>query len=201
MKKQKSSWMALGFTMVIALMLGGFPAKANAKDDVTELKKQIEALQQRVNELETQKNNSPGPTLPQERFMDPFEHMERMRQEMDRIFESSFNGFGGAQSMFSSNMSFDYDLDIKDTDDGYEITFDMTGFDKDKVDIQINEDSITVKGEQSRQDSQQGPDGSFSTKSFGSFVKTIPLPSDADTAKVKTEKKENSLIITMPKKT
>ncbi|HLF18828.1 MAG TPA: Hsp20/alpha crystallin family protein [Candidatus Omnitrophota bacterium] len=36
---------------------------------------------------------------------------------------------------------------------------------------------------------------------FGTFLKTIPLPVNADTEKVKTEQKGDELVITMPKKT
>jgi HSP20 family protein len=84
--------------------------------------------------------------------------------------------------------------------DGYEIIFNMKGLDQEKVDIEINEHSITVKGEHSRQEKEEGQGTFYSSSSFGSFMKTIPLPVDADTSKVKTEKKGDSLVIRLPKK-
>ena len=97
-------------------------------------------------------------------------------------------------------MSFDHDFDIQETDEGYQIKFDLKGLDQEKVDIDINEHSITVKGEHSAKDTEESENSFFSSQSYGSFMKTIPLPIDADTKKVKTEKEGNSLVIKLPKK-
>ena len=72
--------------------------------------------------------------------------------------------------------------------------------DKDKVGIQINQHSLTVKGQRSRQEKEQNANRYISSDSFGSFVKTIPLPDDADTTRVRTEKKGDTLVIELPKK-
>ena len=76
----------------------------------------------------------------------------------------------------------------------------MTGLDKEKIDIEINEHSITVQGEHSRQDTEESPNRYFSSQSFGSFMKTIPLPVDADTTEIKTEKEGDTLVVRLPKK-
>lgn len=194
--------------LTVLLLLTG--SSVSAGDDVEDLKAQIEALQKRVNELENTQQ------VPEEhededsrgffnrrdnRAWDPFDEIRRMQEEMDSMFQQSFGSRGlGGSGMFSNNMSFDQDFDLKETDNGYEIRFDMTGLDKDKVDIDINEHSITVKGEQSRQDTEEGDNTYFRSQSYGSFMKTIPLPVDADTTKVKTEKEGDSLVIRLPKK-
>ena len=77
----------------------------------------------------------------------------------------------------------------------------MAGLDSEKVDIQINDRSITVKGEYSKQDTEENPDSYISSQSYRSIMKTIPLPVDADTTKVKTEKEGDYLVIRLPKKT
>lgn len=206
MRVEKFSLQFISLAVAATLATGNFAAAAEETDDVAELKKQIEALQKRVEELEADKRDSSG--SPAGRYRrgfglgwDPFEEISRMREEMDRLFQDPFGGPGGQQgTTFGSSMSFDTDLDLKETDDGYEITLDMTGLDKEKVDIQINEHSITVKGEHSRQDTEEGPNRYFSSQSYGSFMKTIPLPTDADTARAETEKEGDRLVIRLPKK-
>jgi len=178
-----------------------------AEDDVEDLKKQIEALQKRVDDLESSHDDQESDdswgffnNRGNNRW-DPFNEMERMQEEMNRLFQNSFSNRGWSSGgMFSNNLSFDHDFDLKETDNGYEIKFDMTGLDKEKIDIEINEYSITVKGEHSRQDTEESPDRYFSSQSFGSFMKTIPLPVDADTTKLKTEKEGDTLVIRLPKK-
>ena len=197
------------FITALIVPIGVMSGSAVADDETVEkLMRQIEELQARVDELEAQ--NSPQEEdsswdyfdSRRPRRWDPFAEMDRMQAEMNRMFEHAFSNRGPSHrgGMFSSSMGYNYDIDMKENDDGYEITMDMKGLDKDKVDIQINPHSITIKGEHSAENSEQGPNQYFKTQSFGSFMQTIPLPTDADTAGIKTEKKGDTLVITMPKK-
>jgi HSP20 family protein len=210
--------------LVVGVLTAGVIASTSfpsfAEDNVEELKKQVESLQKRVDELESshqQQQQQQSQQQPQQNNgfgyfngnqnnggWDPFSEMSRMQDEMNRMFQNSFNNRRGSWpggGMFSNNLSYDKDFDLKETDSGYEIKFDMSGLNKDKFDVQINKNSITVKGEYSNEETNKGKDRYFSAQSFGSFMKTIPLPVDADTAKVKTEKEGDNLVIRIPKKT
>lgn len=189
--------MSLGLLLLIV--------PAYAEESKEELKQQIESLNKRVTELEEELKNKPDSLRDSfnERFRrdgNPFLEFDRIQEEMNRTFQNSFGRFGDTRGMFSGNMSIDSELDLKETENGYEIRFDMTGLDKEKVDIEINEHSITVKGKYSKQDTEESQNIYFSSQSFGSFMKTIPLPVDADTTKVKTEKEGDTLVIRLPKK-
>lgn len=194
--------------MALIVPIGVMNGPSFAEDDTETLKKQIEALQKRVEELEAQSAQEDAEDVRDEfpygrrRNWDPFAEMDRMQAEMNRMFEGAFRNRGpsAGSGVFSNTMSYDYNVDLKEKDDGYEITFDMKGLDQDKVDIQINTSSITIKGEHSSQNVEQGPGQNLQVQSFGSFMQTIPLPTDADTTGIKTEKKGDSLVITMPKK-
>lgn len=180
-------------------------AETNDEPTVEELKKQIELLQKRVNELEAAQSKPqratarPSPDAYTQDW-DPFEEINRMQEEMDVMFRGAFSRPESQRGVFNNAMSFDYDMDMRETDEGYEVHFDMTDLDQEKVDVQINKNSITVKGEQSRQETQKGPDNFINSQSFGSFMKTIPLPVDADTTKAQTIKEGDNLVIKLPKK-
>lgn len=203
----------LSFTAVfllaglILLSMGKAGMTVEPEANVGELKKQIEKLQKRVEELESslnqqQSNNSKGfdNPAPVNRW-DPFAEMERIQEEMNLMFQDSFSRRGGlGKGMSSGVTAFDYDLDLKEDGKNYVITLNMKGLDKEKVDVEINENSVTVKGEYSREEKEEGPNRYFSSRGYGSFLKTIPLPVDADTSKMKSEEKEDSLVITIPKK-
>lgn len=205
MQKRTFSLMVIGLIALTGFVFNNSFVAAEETESVTELKKQIEVLQKRVDQLEAEKKDSlNGPKRNFQRQFgsgwDPFEEINRMQENMDQMFQNSFGRSGGKQGMFSSNMSFNSDFDLKETNNGYEIKLDMKGLDKDKLDVQINEHSITVKGEQSTQNKEESTNQYFSSQSFGSFMKTIPLPTDADTTKVKTEKEGDTLVIRLPKK-
>ena len=189
---------------IILLMVGfmlASTAPLKAQEDVNDLKKQIETLQKRVQELESQQPAVPARPSPFDRGeWNPFAEMERMQQQMDSLFANTLKNQSAPTGMFSSNMIFDQGLNLKETDKGYEIRFDMAGMDKDKVDLQINKNSLTVSGQYQQEDKQQNPNGYVQSSRFGTFMKTIPLPPDADSSKMTSEQKGNELVITLPKK-
>lgn len=172
---------------------------------VEELKSQIRALQKRVDELEArqqmpQRQDDSWDPFNRQGGWDPFDEIERIQEEMNRMFQSSLQRQGpGHQGVFSNSMMFNTDLDVVEKGKAYEIRFDMAGLNQEKVDIEVNEHSITIKGEHSREERQEGDDRFFRSQSYGTFMKTIPLPVDADPGKMKTEKEGDTLVITIPK--
>jgi S1-C subfamily serine protease/HSP20 family molecular chaperone IbpA len=133
---------------------------------------------------------------------DPFEEMRRIREEMDRLFTHSLNTRRdrGAKGMFNSSIVFNNDFNLKEEKDRYVIEVEVGDIDKDNIDIEINEHSITIKGQTSAGKKQSGPQGAVSSRTFGSFLKTFPLPEDADTEDITTDVKDNRIRVIIPKK-
>ncbi len=198
-------------TAVVLLGALVFIQPVFAQDTVQDLKKQVQDLQNRLDSLEAANLNQrlqsiPPPSAvntnkPNKWGWDMFDQTGRIQDELNLMFKNLFsNQKYSNPGMFSSNISFSPNLDIKENKDGYVVTFNMEGFDKQNVDMEINEHSITVRAEQSKKDKKENKNGYYSTESYGSFMQTIPLPLDADTSKVKTEKRGDQLIIKLPKK-
>ena len=136
------------------------------------------------------------------RRWNPYDDMERIRDEMDEMFRGAWRDRepedkGG---VFNTEIFYDTSLDWKETPDGYEIRMSVAGLDKDKMDIEINERSITISGQGSGMQEKDSPRGTFRSQQFHSFLRTIPLPEDADSASVKTDIDGDHLIIRMSKK-
>ena len=202
---RKCKLFLIGFSVVTLITILSSIAVSFAEDVVDSLKAQIQTLQKRVEELEAERKGKEDESFGffnrrRTQRWDPFEEMQRMQEEMDRMLQDSFS-WGGATSkgMFQNNMFYDDTFDMKEEKDKYVIEFDMSGLDQEKIDIQINEQSITVRGEYSEQTQQKQKDQYFSSKSYGTFLKSIPVPENADTAKIKSEKNSNKLIIILPK--
>ena len=130
-----------------------------------------------------------------------FPEMKRMQEEINRMFQDSFHRRGWPGSgILNSSIFYDEGFDLEKTEEGYMIKLDIKGLDKEAINVDINESTVTISGEYSRQIEEADPHGIYSLRGYGSFLKTIPLPADADTEKIETIKKGNSLIIRIPKK-
>ena len=92
---------------------------------------------------------------------------------------------------YKRNPSVPANLNKPGVEKGYVLRFDIAGLDKDKVKVEISNNLITLSGEYQNFQGAQA---------FGSFVKTIPLPQDADPQAVKTEIKDDTLIIHIARK-
>lgn len=176
-----------------------------AEEDIKELKRQLEALNDRVAELEEKLENKSTPSNDDSfgKFRDawdPFGEIDRMQEEMNRMFQNSFKGGRGAKgSILNSDSFYEPDFDLEEEKDAYVINFDVSGLNKEKINIEINEYSITISGERSDQTKEIDPYGFYSSRSYGSFLKTIPFPVDANTEKVETRQEGDILIIRVPK--
>lgn len=90
-------------------------------------------------------------------------------------------------------------VDVFETPDDLVIKAPIAGVDPSHLDIQINENQLTVSGE--RQDSHQlDADNVFFQECYwGSFSRTIQLPIAVDTKKAKASIKHGLLTIRLPK--
>ena len=197
----------LGVISFVVVGILFFNTPSYSENNEKELLKKVEALQRRVEELESaQKSETHYDPLGYSNYRqanqwDPFVEMQQMQEAMNRMFQHSFSNRGWSNGgIFSNTLDFNNDFNIKETKEGYEISFDMAGMDNEKVDIQINEHSITVKGEHQTEKTKEDKDRYIKSHSFGSFMRTIPLPVDADTTNMKTEKEGERLVIKLHKK-
>ncbi len=207
---KRTGMIMIGLGVFCLTMIGtGASFVYGQQDDVAALKQEIEMLKKRVDQLEKERRTPTVQGAPFQqrssvkrfwRDWDPFAEMDRMQAMMDRMFKSSVGRFGGGRGVLSNQIYFNPNFDLKETKDGYEIRIDLTGLDQNKIDIRADKHSITIKGEQEREEKNEGDDRYYEMKAYGSFLQTIPLPMDADVSKMKTEKEGDALIIRLPKK-
>ena len=174
------------------------------EDNIDDLKNQIRKLQQRVEELEAEKKHDLQPHFMfngRKKDWNPVEELNRMQAEMDRMVEESFNWRGNINSgLFASSLFYDKNFRFKDENDKYILEFDITGLNQDKIEINVDGQHITLKCESGAENTQQDKNSNYYSKSYSTFYKSFPLPEDADTLSMKTEKKDDKLLINLPKK-
>jgi HSP20 family protein len=115
-------------------------------------------------------------------FDDIFDEMKRIQKEFDRVF-SEFSKQMRTEELREAS------TDISETEDKVIVKIDMPGVDKDKIDLVVNENSISVKAE--RKEFKEESDKNFYKKerSYRGFnvYRTLPVKVKPETATAKYE--------------
>jgi len=90
-------------------------------------------------------------------------------------------------------------VDIIDRDDEVYIKAELPGVNKEDIDISLSDQSVTIKGATRKEEKEEKGDYYRCEISQGSFSRTLALPAEVDTEKVKTQYKGGLLEITIPK--
>jgi S1-C subfamily serine protease/HSP20 family molecular chaperone IbpA len=133
----------------------------------------------------------------------PEAEINAMREKMNRIMQNAMSHSSSMQNrgVFNNNISYsNVKLDMKETKDAYVLTLDIKGLDKNKIDIEVNQNSITISDQRSDQNEQKNAGAYFNSSSMSSFSQTISMPQDVNPQAVTTKIKGDSLLITLPKK-
>lgn len=147
-------------------------------------------------------------------YQNPFEQMNKMREEMDRFFNSgtfpkldSDSLFG--HGLFSSPMDGIGDRSISGfsvqiEDDAVVVTGKVPGADQSNIDVTLenNQLRITARTEGSENQNKESDDfGNMTRRSqFSSrFEKRITLPDDVEASGMKTEFKDGVLTVRIPR--
>ncbi len=140
-------------------------------------------------------------------WWDPSEVRTRLQQQMDRLFESTF---GHNFSRSSSNTAaseesfFIPDVDVSETEEAYLIRLDLPGMDKDRIEVNVVDNILTIKGERQAQkeDKEEGEEGIYyyrKERSFGAFERSIPLPTNVSADEINAQYENGVLTVTLPK--
>lgn len=147
---------------------------------------------------------------------DPFALMRRMQEDMDQLF-STF-GFGrlGLSPTFGSLLSSDFadlpsgigrgagetlwspQIETFRRGDKIVVRADLPGVDKKDVNVNVDNDVLTISGERSTE-SENESDGWYRTeRSYGSFYRALPLPEGVNADQCEANFKDGVLEVTLP---
>ncbi len=129
---------------------------------------------------------------------DPFRDMVTLRDRMNRLFEEAFAGRGEKGEMVSG--SWYPSVDIHEKEKELVLTAELPGVDEKDIDIEIEGNTLTIKGEKEMEKETREEDYHRIERSYGSFYRSFSLPSYVIPDKIKAEHTDGLLRITMPKK-
>ena len=131
----------------------------------------------------------------------------QLHQEIDRIFDNVFRGFGLSPFGFGKPLlprmaegMLKPTLDLGATDKEYTITMEIPGVNGKDIKLEIANDTLTIRGEKKQEKEEKERNYYRMERSYGSFQRVLSLPEDADHDGVKAEFRQGVLTVTMPRK-
>lgn len=127
----------------------------------------------------------------------PFPEMVSLRQAMDRLFEDSIvrpsRLFG---ALGETGMPA---VDVYQTENELVVKAATPGLKADDIKIDITRDTLTIQGESKAQEEVKREDYLCKEMRYGSFSRSITLPSGLQTDKAEATVEDGTLTLTIPK--
>jgi len=120
------------------------------------------------------------------------DHPMRFSSVMDRLFDEMVNT--------NRRGSFIPKMDVAETDKSFEITAVLPGMEKNDINVEFENNTLTVSGERRwEREEENGRKMHRVETGYGTFSRSLPLPDTADGENIQAEYKNGELLITIPK--
>ncbi len=138
------------------------------------------------------------PQLPSFSAWDPFAEVSELRKRMDEIFGEFFgrtpSAMAGTEAIWSPL------VDVHETKDGFQLQVELPGIRQEDIQVSMVGDTLTLKGERKRETEVKEDNYHRIERSYGTFQRSIVLPSVVDPNRVKATYRDGVLEIQLPKK-
>ncbi|MBU0479800.1 MAG: Hsp20/alpha crystallin family protein [Proteobacteria bacterium] len=125
-------------------------------------------------------------------YLDPFKEVEHLARHF-------WHDLPFRDITTAGEFDFAPRLDITETDKTLEVKAELPGLERKDVDITLDNDFLVIKGEKKHEEEEKGRHFHRVERHFGSFQRSVRLPVEVDTKKVKATFKDGVLTVTMTK--
>lgn len=127
-----------------------------------------------------------------------------LHSQMNDLFDSFFDDYDNASWLpkrMSENFSYlSPKFDVSETDDALEISAELPGMEADDIDVSIDGDYLTIKGEKKEEHEDKKKNFHVTERRYGSFSRTLNIPAaNLDLEKVESKFKKGVLNLKLPK--
>jgi HSP20 family protein len=122
----------------------------------------------------------------------PFTEMDRLNHVVNRFFDKSYEA--------SAPVAWSPAIDVTEDKEKIVLTADLPGLAEKDLDVQIEKDVLTLRGERSIERKNDAEHYRRFERVAGSFVRSFTLPPLVDTEQVTAQLKDGVLTLTLPKK-
>jgi HSP20 family protein len=124
-----------------------------------------------------------------------------LQTEMSRLFDSFFEGFDvtpfGKTALAEGALT--PKVDVAETNEAVQVTAELPGMKEDDVEVILADGSLVIRGEKLAEKEEKDKNFYRVERSYGSFHRSIPLPSEVDDQKVDASFQNGVLKVVLPK--
>jgi HSP20 family protein len=126
----------------------------------------------------------------------PFREVEDIGRRFEDYFGRSF--FPAFWRRFSPE-GWSPAIDVVEKDDKFVVKVELPGVKEEDVDVSVSGDMLTISGEKREESEEKKKGYYYSESSYGSFSRSVTVPSSVDTSKIAADFDKGVLEITLPK--
>jgi HSP20 family protein len=116
-----------------------------------------------------------------------------LQHEIERLFD------GATRNTQGFNMPALPSMDISETDKVLEITAELPGLEKKDIELNVADNLLTIRGEKKNEREEKNKDYHLVERSYGSFARSVELPSGVKIEDIAAEIADGVLKITVQK--
>jgi HSP20 family protein len=120
------------------------------------------------------------------------------QKELNNLFDDFFSGFE-VMPFDEKAVSFNPKVDMTEDEKEIKVTAELPGLEEKDIEVNLTRDILTIKGEKTQEKEEKGKETYYSERSYGSFTRTIQIPSEVEHDKIDATFKKGVLNITLPK--
>jgi HSP20 family protein len=125
----------------------------------------------------------------------PFADLNRIRNEIDRLFEDPFALTTGTSFFEGWQPS----LDVYDDKDRITIKAELPGMKLEDIDVSVHGNVLAISGERKHEEEHKERESYRAERYFGRFQRSLTLPAAVDAGKVQATYKDGILTVECPK--
>jgi len=126
----------------------------------------------------------------------PFRELATIREEMDKMWNRFFGEWPSPEPFRGEWAP---SLDVSETKADIVVKAEVPGMDAKDIDISLANDVLTIKGKKEQEKEEKEENYHRIERSYGSFARSIRLPREVQSDRIKASYKNGVLKITLPK--
>jgi len=133
---------------------------------------------------------------------DIFGRMEKMRRDMDQAFADAFREFRGESDYegFFDEPRFGSSVDLNEEGDNYVVRAYLPDRDMQNIHVTVKDRTLTIEAKEQETTKKEDKDAPLHSQRMAAYSQILTLPGPVDIDKMKVEKKEKMLVVTLPRK-
>ena len=129
--------------------------------------------------------------------VEPRAFVRRMLRDFDRFFEEGWAPFA-AQGHAFGDLEWTPTLEVVEKDGRLIARFELPGLKKEEITVTVDEEGLTVTGERKREEEKKNHNWYRTERTYGKFVRTVPLPAGVSAAEIKANFQNGVLELVVP---